>query len=103
MTTEIERKFFEAFGIKPKLDGSDFDKSIQSTYPEITDRILLELVCLTTEFYLFVPHTANIEVLKSEILDSLITIQVWSAYVEDAKFKGLYNKVRTLFGLKGKI
>lgn len=44
MTNEIEKKFFDAFGIKAKLDGSDFNKSIQANYPEITDRILLELI-----------------------------------------------------------
>lgn len=44
MTNEIEKKFFDAFGIKPKLDGSDFYKSILTKYPEITDRILLALI-----------------------------------------------------------
>lgn len=44
MTTELEKKFFDAFGIKAKLDGSDFNKSIQANYPEITDCILLELI-----------------------------------------------------------
>lgn len=37
MTNEIEKKFFDAFGIKAKLDGSDFNKSIPANYPEITD------------------------------------------------------------------
>ena len=39
MTTELEKKFFDAFVIKAKLDGSDFNKSIQANYPEIIGNI----------------------------------------------------------------
>ena len=48
MTTEIEKQFFEAFGIEPKplfstRNGYTNDHYI---YPQITDRILLELILI---------------------------------------------------------
>lgn len=48
MTNDIEEKFFKVFGIEPKKlfsarQGINTDAVI---YPEITDRILLELICI---------------------------------------------------------
>ena len=74
MTTEIEKTFFETFGIKPKKGCTAYDKFteeeadticndkcaeclyLDDVYPKITDRILLELMELlmkqqATEFY----------------------------------------------------
>ena len=55
MTTEIEKKFFDTFGIEPK---------------EITDRILLELVCLAMDVTDF--RASNIEDLKEVVLEVLV-------------------------------
>lgn len=56
MTTELEQQFFKVFGIEPKIyetDGRDIDDNgdvcswyIEEIYPEITDRVLLELICI---------------------------------------------------------
>ena len=46
MTNEIEKKFFDTFGIEPKTNqvyGMQLDYHIKD-YPRITDRILLELI-----------------------------------------------------------
>lgn len=85
MTNEIEQKFFDAFGIKAKLDGSDFNKSIQANYPEITDRILLELIVINNENAPAVGDT--LEELKNQVL-------YWCIQY---KYK-IYNQVRELFG-----
>ena len=50
MTTKIEKQFFDTFGIEPKTNqvyGIQLDYHIEE-YPEITDHILLELICILT-------------------------------------------------------
>lgn len=86
MTNEIEKKFFDAFGIKAKLDGSDFNKSIQANYPEITDRILLELIVLNNHNAPAVGDT--LEELKNQVLYWCIQYKC-----------KIYNQVRELFGI----
>lgn len=57
MTTELEQEFFKVFGIKPiplelygnwLIKGSiaENDKGEKVVYPEITDRKLLEMICI---------------------------------------------------------
>lgn len=64
MTTEIEKQFFECFGIEKEADGYCKDKSkcpydnlccvegcphfqfVEEQYPEITTEKLLELICI---------------------------------------------------------
>lgn len=104
MTNEIEKKFFDAFGIKAKLDGSDFNKSIQANYPEITNRILLELIeiIIKFDFGIRIDYDADgygiasenysghfEENLKDSVLDYLITNKTQ-----------FYHQVRELFGEK---
>ncbi len=40
MTTELEKQFFDMFNINPY-----FDPYLGDTYPQITDRHYLELIC----------------------------------------------------------
>ena len=52
MTNELEKKFFDTFGIEPKtiieprysLNTEYYEKKV-AYYPQITDSILLELIC----------------------------------------------------------
>ena len=81
MTTEIEKQFFDTFNIEKtqvdceqllRLDCEDCKTCKYSVYeyPEITDRILLELVCIAmgvTDF-----RASNIEDLKEVVLEVLI-------------------------------
>lgn len=98
MTNEIEKEFFDAFGIKPKKSeiscnecGSimeecgcfDCEKEI---YPEITDRILLELIVINNENAPAVGDT--LEELKNQILYWCIQYKC-----------KIYNQVRELFGI----
>ena len=58
MTTEIEKKFFDAFGIKHKCSNNqestcpakDCNSCMYNVEPTITDRILLELICIVNKF-----------------------------------------------------
>lgn len=46
--TNIEKQFFETFGIEPK--ELDYPDNFEY-YPSITDRVLLELVCILNKHY----------------------------------------------------
>jgi len=57
MTTDLERQFFDTFGIEPRhkcTDGAlepcdeqcNYCGYYELRYPQITDRILLELICI---------------------------------------------------------
>lgn len=58
MTTDLEKQFFDTFGVEPKTNqvyGMQLDYHIED-YPQITDRILFKLMELlmkqqATEFY----------------------------------------------------
>lgn len=79
MTTDIEKQFFDTFGIEPKplfstKNGYTNDHYI---YPEITDRILLELICILSKYQKDVGSLLEIcetdkNSIKEEILDMLI-------------------------------
>lgn len=70
MTTKLEKQFFETFGIEEReLDYPDNF----TYYPDITDRILLELICFfSTEIDYFTCCSSDIETLKEDILTEFI-------------------------------
>ena len=95
MITDIEKQFFETFGIKPRsyllctscwdcidaqpCEQCHYGKLIEDEYPKITDRILLELICILTCHYLderepYEITSINIEQLKQQILSDIIRI-----------------------------
>lgn len=74
MTTDLTKTFFDTFGIEPKLDckrcgaknfalGQCAEVDCEKTYPEITDRILLEMICICSQ-YGFYSAARNIKILK---------------------------------------
>lgn len=76
MTTDLEKQFFNTFGIEPET-GIGLVKFKEPHYPRITDRILLELICIVAEYYCFrcdnwVEQYESIDKLKSFILLELI-------------------------------
>ena len=105
MTTELEKQFFDTFGIstittkgcydfyaieqginiweehcreylinnKKKCSACPKNKSIQS-YPQITDRILLELICIINKHSDFGLFSSKIDELKDEILDHCLVL-----------------------------
>ena len=79
MTTDLEKQFFDTFGIEPKplfstRNGYTDDAYL---YPQITDRILLELICILSKYQKDVGSLLEIcetdkNSIKEEVLDMLI-------------------------------
>lgn len=76
MTTDIERQFFDMFGIEkqPVYSGSQLYNPFITgyEYPQITDRILLELICILNTIDSYSYSSANTRELKEEILFNCI-------------------------------
>jgi len=80
MTTELEQEFFKVFEIEKKCQCKNFlnyadcfrihTECEEYSYPEITDRKLLEMICILSAYnYIFEDLKADdIEQLKEEII-----------------------------------
>ena len=80
MTNELKKQFFDTFGIEPRLDckrcgaknfalGQCWEVNCEKSYPQITDRILLELICnLSGVCCLYFPFKRDIPELEGAIL-----------------------------------
>lgn len=104
MATNLEKQFFDTFGIEPKETPSreyDSDGEICSyyvEYPQITDRILLELICICSR-YGFCPTARNIKDLKLKVLKRLFKLKknLKNNYEHQGYHNTFVRKVRTLF------
>lgn len=90
MTNELEKQFFQCFGIEPKTNqvyGMQLDYHIEE-YPQITDTHYLKLICIISQEWdsFVILKGFNLDEFKREILLGLIRTK--------NKF---YNQVRTLF------
>ena len=106
MTNELEKQFFDTFGIEKReivtpsysLNSEYYEKTIED-YPQITDHILLELLCILADLYDSNSHgypllSKDIKELKEDVLDDLMgAVDVENDYPE-----GYVNKIRALFG-----
>lgn len=80
MVTDIERQFFETFGIEPSTKYDYCWKSEENKdklYPQISDRILLELICILSKYKkdkgsLLEIYNIRLNELKEEILEKVI-------------------------------
>lgn len=116
MTSEnnLTEEFFKVFGIEPKkrrcersICIDDFYncnncKYSKNKYPEITDRKLLQMICIINEFISMLNwkqikyiSTFEIETLKENILKDLIWIL--SNECNDVTKKQLKHQIRQLF------
>ena len=122
MTTEIEKQFFNTFGIEPKsvkrtlelamqgYDENDLPEDLRQfinsqaqvyhVYPEITDRILLELICILSEWRTYLDSSYTIKAnntlhLKQDILKDFLELFKWYEFKKCEK--GIKQQVRTLF------
>lgn len=77
MTTDIEKRFFETFGIEKRCEFDKYCEDCKTCgcyhYPRLTDRILLELICILNPFCY--PSGQNIQHLKESVLDWCITFK----------------------------
>ena len=108
MTNELEKKFFDTFGIVAKLDckrcgainfalGQCAEVNCEKTYPQITDRILLELICIHNTYIGTNLYSLNYESLKKEILKDLINEQESRELKNDYVSDDMKQEVYTLF------
>ena len=108
MITELEKEFFKVFGIKPKwkdkrvkniktyyseeqaqyLRETTKNRNIQLCYPEITDRILLKLIC-KAYCLMFSIQGSSIEILKENILKEFI---YWQKDVDKSEIQQLFKE-----------
>ena len=129
MTTEIEKQFFNTFGIEPDMcihakygyespegtwyfcnknrdrcwtypSSSTTCKYRETSYPEITDRILLELICILSEWRTYLDSSYTIKAnntlhLKQDILKDFLELFKWYEFKKCEK--GIKQQVRTLF------
>ena len=90
--TELEEKFYKVMGIEPNIPITVYKKSMSEInvlrwdYPPITDRILLELVCILNKTHYKLIMSQTIDGLKREVLFDCL------AYSDDIK-----SDVRKLF------
>ena len=110
MTNELEKTFFDTFGIEPKCvkrtlklampeyNENDLPKDLMQfmssqtqvyhIYPEITDRILLELICIAHTSPVITFVSRDVKSLKEEVL------MVLCNWVNNRNIK---QQVQTLF------
>ena len=94
MTNKLEKQFFDTFGIEPiEIPSREYDSdgeicSYYVEYPQITDRILLELICIANREDVYIELVGtDVETMKNNLLENFI------------HFKRIIPKhqVRTLF------
>ena len=82
LIADSDKQFFDTFGIEPIgcKDNENCTGTLDcrtqcpnAEYPQITDRILLELICILNPFCY--PSGQNIQHLKESVLDWCITFK----------------------------
>ena len=126
MTNELEKQFFDTFDIGAyykyllidktsryhneklfdKTNFIDFVKSgkdylllkVIKYYPQITDHILLELICIANQ-YEYLPISTNIKNIQARTLRILLRTEKHykNYYGYDRQYNKLVKQVRTLF------
>ena len=108
MTNELEKQFFDTFGIEPKLVISleDWERckdlpraeELFKYYPQITDRILLELICIANQHEDY-PISTNIKNIQAQTLRTLLKAKKYlkDTYSHQGCHNSLVRKVRKLF------
>ena len=106
--SEIEKQFFKAFRIPPLCckkyitncvrydceNCENFDNTF-STYPEITDRILLELICIYIGYERIYMGTFEIDHFRRFILS--ILMDLYKETININKKERLKHQVQALF------
>jgi len=115
MTTELEKQFFDAFGIEPrkvkictntnhcswkyKLCNDDCKhwKVVRTEYPQITDKHYLELIVLHNIYLETKLYHLEVKSLKEEILQDLIYEQQLREIKKDDVSDNLKHQVQAIF------
>lgn len=111
MTTELEKQFFETFGIEPIAEyckhqcNNELDESAcigckyieKVEYPQITDRHYLELMVLHNIYLETKLYSLDYKSLKKEILQDLIDEQQLREIKKDYVSDDLKHQVQAIF------
>ena len=108
MTNELEKTFFDTFEVETKYkctkDGNCYFQECSKcdwytrTYPQITDSILLELICIHNQYlHPFSIYSEKKEFLKNDILECMINILNYFYEHEMGEYSKLKRQVRKLF------
>lgn len=109
MTTDIEKQFFDTFGIEPRqtckskrvcnnyVNYNDCNGCNAYKYPQITDRILLELICILSQHYSWEEENwflscDSIDYLKQFILSHLIELQKHTWFCSKQQVQALFEE-----------
>ena len=108
MVVELEKQFFNTFNIEPigcndnkNCTGAlDCTQCPNAKYPQISDRILLELICILSEWrsYCCSDYTIkanNITILKEDVINDCLELFKWYEFKKCGK--DIKHQVRTLF------
>ena len=87
MTTTTEKEFFKAFGIEPKQ--LDYPDNFEY-YPEITDNILLKLICIIPKSSLYGCGTIN-QMKEAALKDLTSTMQKYNAEELKKQIKSIFK------------
>ena len=112
MTNQLQKQFFDTFGVEPKYkctkDGNCYFQECSKcgwytrTYPQITDRILLELICIINQIDLYFYDeydyfmAVNYKDLKEEVIVKCKRLADKNAFSEITG-ENIKHQVRTLF------
>lgn len=98
MTTELEEQFFKVFGVEKKCQCKNFinyadcfripTECKEYSYPEISDRILLKLIC-KAYCLMFSIQGSSIELLKENILKEFI---YWQEDIDKSEIQQLFKE-----------
>ena len=86
MTTELEKQFFDTFGIEPKIKRDKETHLKYTDYPQITDRILLKLILIMNPYA--PPVGDTMEEMKMQVLYWSIQYANKLKHQVQALFKG---------------
>ena len=109
MTNELEKQFFDTFGI-PRLctsqackhwgdcEGCSRYPDFALGYPPITDRILLNLICIANQ-YQYYSISTNIKNIQAQTLRILLKAKKYlkDTYSHQGCHNSLVRKVRKIF------
>lgn len=113
MINEIEKTFYDTFGIERKrnhevtleaisggVKSANLSQKPFYEYPQITDRILLELICILSEWRTYLHSSYTIKAnntlnLKQDVLKDFLELFKWYEFKKCEK--GIKQQVRTLF------
>ena len=106
MVVELEKQFFDTFGIEPiacndciecyEANTTPFPWCEKLDYPQISDRILLELICIYNVFVRMDFYSSYVKDLKIEVLETLIK-EYKNRKQTGAFDENLKEKVQALF------